>query len=71
MDIVARVLRNTLYGVRFLTENELPHLLRKSLTKKNRIDVYELLEIRKKSYSQNIFNWLFPEKIAKDVYSKS
>ena len=70
MDRAARVLRNTHYGIRFLAENELPHVLRKSLEKKNLIDAYELLETRKSSYSQNIFGWLLPEKIAKDVRSK-
>ena len=33
IGIVARDLRNTRYGVCFLAENELPHVLRKSLTK--------------------------------------
>ena len=35
MDIVARVLRNTRYGVLFLAENELPHVLRKNLAEKS------------------------------------
>ena len=30
MDIVARILRNTQYGVCFLAENEFPHMLQKS-----------------------------------------
>ena len=34
IEIVARVLRDTRYGVCFLSENELPHVLRKSLAKK-------------------------------------
>ena len=70
IDIVARVLRNTRYGIRFLAENELPRVLRKSPAK-NVIDTYESLEIRKISSSQNIFGWLLPKKIAKDVYSKN
>ena len=35
MDIVARVLRITRYGVLFLAENELPHVLRKNLAEKS------------------------------------
>ena len=35
MDIVARVLRNTRYGVLFLAENELPHVLKKSFAEKS------------------------------------
>ena len=69
MDIIARVLRNTRYGVRFLAENELPHVLRISFAK-TVLDTYELLEIRKTSYLQNIFGWLLPEKITECVYSK-
>ena len=53
MNIVARVPRKMLYGVRLLAENELLHVLRKNLAK-NVIDSYELLKIRKTSYSQNI-----------------
>ena len=69
MDIVAGVLRNTRYGVCFLAENELPHVLRKSLAK-NVIDTDELSEIIKTFYLQHIFGWLLPGKITKDVYSK-
>ena len=35
MDIVARVLRKTRYGVLFSAENELPHVLRKSIAEKS------------------------------------
>ena len=53
-----------------MVENELPRVLRKSPAK-NVTDTYESLEIRKMSYSQNIFGWLLQKKIAKDVYSKN
>ena len=38
---------------------------------KKLIDAYELLEIRKTSYWQNIFGWLLQEKIAKEFTVKN
>ena len=57
MDIVAQFVRTVHYGVRFLARNELPWGLRKTIVK-NVTDTYDLSEIRRTSYSQNIFGWL-------------
>ena len=69
IDIVARVSRNTRYGVPFLAGNELHRVSRKSLAKTVN-DTYDLLKKRVTSYLQNAFGRLLLEKIAKDIYSK-
>ena len=69
MDIVAQFVRTVHYGVRFLARNELPWGLRKTIVK-NVTDTYDLSEIRRTSYSQNIFGWL-QKYNNKDGYSKN